>query len=227
MESVKLGAYWGDRAEGIESSARRLHGFLAAIAGIDALLASWVSRRQSGLRLGVGATVGQVEVVLAGGVNRKDVTGEAMPELGFSFGLWNEEKAEGEAAALTGVCGLAAGTSRLANAVSLSIPSALMKDGGGDVSERLIREAVRWWDPEWAWVGTNSLREVQSVSRPLLGLCTYLSETAFGDVAERLGEDFSAARIGGGCLVVLPSERVGALVERFQQAVRSVRWIGE
>jgi hypothetical protein len=150
------------------------------MAEVDDLLRTWVSRRKAPVQeLVGGGTAEEVAQLLVAGVNRKDVGGEAIPQLGFSVGLWNGRKVEGESASLAVTCGLAANNPHLNNSVALSFPRAFTYEGKTELVDAVFDSAVRTFEPDWAWVGAHGLRDVQVGQPPVFGVLTFLSDRRF------------------------------------------------
>jgi hypothetical protein len=112
-------------------------------------------------------------------VNRKDFGGEIIPELGFSAGLWNGRKAGGQTASLAVTCGLAANNPHLMNSAALGFPSTLTYERNGALLDAVFENAIRAFEPDWAWVGMHELRELQIGQIPVFGIITFLSQHQF------------------------------------------------
>lgn len=212
MDSLYIGAYWGDRVEDLNDCAARLRGYVLAVGEASDLLKVWVSRRKSPVReLSAQSSQDDVSALLAAGVNRKDFGGEAIPELGFSAGLWNGRTRDDEAASLTATCGLAAGNPNLRNSSVLSFPIDLKYGDNANMIRSVFEAAVRWWEPDWAWVGSNELRDDQGNQAPLIGPLSFFSRAHFS-------LDGQAAHVAG---VHVEQLQLGVLVEVDPQSIKS------
>ena len=84
-----LGAYWPERKESREQVAQRLERFLSSIAANSGHLSEWFMKGRSSR---AARTPLKLEAASLGAmlkVNRRDVGGDVIPELGFSLGVWN------------------------------------------------------------------------------------------------------------------------------------------
>lgn len=84
-----VGTYWSERRESRDESAARLVRFLVAIAGQSSSLSTWFTkaRTKATARTPLACNVSSISSHLK--VNRRDLGGDVMSELGFSLGIWN------------------------------------------------------------------------------------------------------------------------------------------
>jgi hypothetical protein len=84
-----VGAYWQQRKESREEVAGRVTRFLSDLGARNALFSKWFSKGRS--KAAAGTPIVMDASGLAGNlkVNRRDVGGDVMPELGFTLGIWN------------------------------------------------------------------------------------------------------------------------------------------
>jgi hypothetical protein len=91
MNDMFVGTYWSARQESREQAARRVAGFLRAISSTaDGVLSEWFHTERThraASQVRIDSTPEGVEPYLR--VNRRDLDREVMPELGFSFDVWN------------------------------------------------------------------------------------------------------------------------------------------
>ncbi len=94
MEPFYLGAYWGSRKESSLRCGQRMAGCIARLSKIDEALGSWFRRgvSKAAAKTPVELDAESLGKLLAQGVNRRDVGGDAIEELGFSIGLWNRAR---------------------------------------------------------------------------------------------------------------------------------------
>lgn len=137
---VIVAFYWGPRSMSLDESVRNLLQVFSALrsAGFETF------RRKGGSRKNAEAshfepTPESVSVLLARGVNRRDIGREIIVELGFSFGLWSGGK-EDEAYQLTGLFG--ASTDTFPNNLLLELPA------GGPYAFASAEQRVRALFPE-------------------------------------------------------------------------------
>lgn len=91
MDAFYLGAYWGSRPESSRRCGERLATCLARLGEIDEALAAWfrLGASKAAARTPIELDAASLDQLLVQGVNRRDLDGEIIEELGFSFGLWN------------------------------------------------------------------------------------------------------------------------------------------
>jgi len=161
------GAYWSQRPETREQAAQRIAAFLKMLAECSCELSSWYlkGRTRAGalkqaLRLDGEAIAEKLRV------NRKDVSREVMPELGFSLGVWN-----GSDVSLAMTIG--ATSMYVPNSVVLSAESG---SGilGDDVWRQVLHGLIRAFDPEHAVVASTEQLARSGSGRPWeVGWLTY------------------------------------------------------
>jgi hypothetical protein len=120
--------------------------FLSALATLDPRLTGW--RLKGGSRR---SAISQPSLSLAASslaellrIQKTDVGGEAMPQLGYSFSAWNGRR-DDDAASVSCTAGLHAGNPHLRNSVALTVPDDLVQ---GPVLERLDAALRESWDPD-------------------------------------------------------------------------------
>jgi hypothetical protein len=187
-ESLYVAAYWPARAESIEACAARVGRCLRGLSSLDVLLASWFlkgkRRSAANVPFDIDIDVSSVFDALLRGRNRRDTDRSVIDDLGFRLGVWNGD--DDDPVGLAIKCGMSNATPGLSNAVVLDLP--LRSPRGANLYSRAVVAAaieilVEAWDPDWATVTSNSLREAQAVTggRPVVGCLTYLS-AGRGDV---------------------------------------------
>ena len=181
-EQFYLAAYWGPRAEGVEACAERLLQCVEDLRSLSDVMSSWFRKGASrSAKLAIAWEPSAVVGLLRAGQNRKDSGGEVMDELGYRVGLWNGNVSAPVSMSVT--CGANPRTPGVMNAFVLQLPE--LELGGPDVAGlygggRLrsgLRSVVECWDPDWAVVTSNSLRNAQGPlpRAPHVGWLTYLS----------------------------------------------------
>jgi hypothetical protein len=95
---------------------------LARLDEIDQVLGSWFRKTNSkaAARTPVALDVESLDRLLAQGVNRLDVGGEVIEELGFSFGLWNRARPP---VGLSGLVGAYPSFQGVVNRIVFNFPS--------------------------------------------------------------------------------------------------------
>lgn len=133
------GVYWSARQETRSALAGRLARYLGALAGCDRALSQWFHKGRSRRAASTPVSVQPATLAELLRVNRRDATGEEMPEVGLSLGIWN-----GKNASLTGTLG--AYYPRIQNAVVLALedPQAL----GRAVWQQVLAAAIMAFDPD-------------------------------------------------------------------------------
>lgn len=221
MNFLYLGAYWSDRAEQLDDCAERLHAFLVAVGRIDSIFDSWVSKRKGPVKeVSARSALDEVRALLGAGLNRRDFGGEVISELGYRADLWNGRTSDLEAVSITATCGLAAGNPNLSNAIVLRFPADLDYYSSSGVVRAAFDAAVQSWTPDWAWIGTNALRNSQGPQRPLVGLLTFVSDGQFLVDEEALpAEGIAVQRADGGTIFSISAADVPGLANRVARAI--------
>jgi len=142
-----VGAYWSARKESRAEAAKRLVRFLSAIASENECLARWFlkGRSKASARTPLDLDADAVSSLLK--VNRRDVDGDVMSELGFSLGIWN-----GETASVAATVG--AHNPHIRNSVVLSFMDTPV-GFNENVWKEILAAAVRELDPDQAVVTSN------------------------------------------------------------------------
>jgi immunity protein 52 of polymorphic toxin system len=162
-----VGAYWGQRKESRQACASRISAFLQALAAQDAALSRWyrqLASRKEPLRELPHDVDGLLPRL---GVNRADIGGEVMVELGFDFSAWNGWKADMQAS-LSVYCG--AFSPFVGNSAVVSFdPEASPTP---DLLQGILRAAVTAFDPDDGVVVSHATLSAQAspsiLERPAL-----------------------------------------------------------
>ncbi len=183
MENFVLGAYWWDRKESVEQCARRVVCCLRDIGQCDPALSRWFRggcSRKEALERQVQITHETVRELLLRGRNRPDIGGEVMEELGFSMRLWNGGE-DCQDVGFSVTCGGYAANPNIWNSCVVELPSE------GPPFERilkvgpllcLMRAIVTAFDPDWATVMPDSLRQIAQFgsNKPAVGWLFYAAD---------------------------------------------------
>jgi hypothetical protein len=151
--SYTVGAYWGPRKESRLACASRISVFLHALAAQDAALSRWyklLASRKEPLREFPHDVDGLLPRL---GVNRADIGGAVMVELGFDFFAWNGWKADLPASLSVG-CGAFSpfvGNNAVVSFDSDASPTL-------DLLQGILRVAVTAFDPEDGVVVSDATR---------------------------------------------------------------------
>jgi hypothetical protein len=176
-DSFYAGAYWAARQESIEESTERLFAFMSDLEQIHPIFSTWFEKgrsRKNALRVPLEMTRPALRERLLSGRSRTDFAPrQVIEELGFSFSPWNGQKAE---VGLHVHCG--AYGKWVSNAAVIRLPSAEDIDNtlDTDFPVRLVKALVENWDPAWATLTSDGLREflgtpVKAIS---VGFATYV-----------------------------------------------------
>lgn len=207
-ESAYVGAYWGSRRESVESCAGRLSRCMAGLAEADPALARWyrTARSRTAARTPVPADAAGLADLLARGRNRRDDTGEAIEELGFSVGMWNRSRPE---VGLRASVGKTSGV----NAVVLRLPAPA--EGPqlyrGRTARAVMGAVAETWQPRWATWTTDPWREAQAADLPrgpVVGWLTYLGGVDASDIPVEV----AAERLADGVLVASAPDHADVIV---------------
>ncbi len=208
-ERYYVGGYWPARPEAAQLCAQRLAGYLADLASVDPLLASWYelggSRKQA-LTRRIDPSFESLCERLSPTRHRRNQNSDTPADaLGYAFSAWNGAEAE---AGLSVCCG---GYSRhVSNSVLINLPD---PDGPGrsiyrrDTLAALLRATVARWEPAQATVTTGALRTAQALKggQAVAGWATYLADSAQVH-PERLPANATAQPLGTGTVILLDSE---------------------
>jgi len=178
-ETYYLGAYWGARPEDAEACAQRLAHMVRLLKPEDPLFARWFKNAKSlkeTLKRPLDAELAGLRKYIQSKM-MKDDRRQPMPDLGFSFGLWNGESG-GDDVWLSINCG--GYVERLSNTCVMRAPHK------GPVSERVLtskfqtavlRSLATAWEPDWGVAMSHDHREIIEKKCPdvLVGWVTYLS----------------------------------------------------
>jgi hypothetical protein len=138
-----VGTYWGQRKESRQICASRISVFLQALAAQDAALSRWyrlLASRKKPLREWPRDVDGLLPLLE---VNRRDIGGEVMVELGFYFSAWNGWNADLPASLSVG-CGAfspVVGNCALVSFDPEASPTL-------DLLQGILRAAMTAFDPE-------------------------------------------------------------------------------
>ena len=141
--SYTVGTYWGQRKESRQACASRISVFLQALAAQDVALSRWyrlLASRKGPLREFPSDVDGLLPLL---GVNRRDIGGEAMVELGFDFSAWNGWNADPSASLSVG-CGAFSPVVVNCGLVSFDAEASPTLD----LLQGILRAAVTAFDPE-------------------------------------------------------------------------------
>ena len=155
-----VGAYWGQRKESRQACASRIAAFLQALAAQDAALSRWyrlLASRKEPLRE-LPHDVDRLLPLL--GVNRADIGGAVMAELGFDFSAWNGWKTDIPASLSVG-CG--AFSPVVINCAVVSFDSEASPTL--DLLQGILKAAVTAFDPEDGVVVSDATRSADPALR--------------------------------------------------------------
>ncbi|BBZ06858.1 hypothetical protein MDOR_10270 [Mycolicibacterium doricum] len=164
MSKSYVGGYWGPRPEGIESCARRLSGFLKALADIDALLTEWrnkgKTKRQAESASVVTTNYDDLVERLLAGVNRRDDNQQVIGELGSTVSWWNAAPSR---AAATLSIGCGAEAPNISNWVVLNLPDSREHKTLYEpaTAKQLVKTIIKHFEPDWAVFTNNGLVDRQ------------------------------------------------------------------
>ncbi len=172
-----LGGYWNDRYDTLDDCVRRLDRFLSELRQFPAF-DRWYSLGSSraAASQAIGTDADSLRGLLLKGVNRRDLDGRALPELGYQFGAWSHGPVD---LSLIVQCGGSPRTpAGITNSVVISIPDLETENSPGvpwDALEDAMRTVIQCWDPEWATCTTQAVARSQlALEPPVFGWLTYL-----------------------------------------------------
>jgi len=162
--SLFVGAYWKERKESRHECAVRMTAFLEALARENIGLLQWYKtvRSRKAPLVAISKDVAGLESLLK--LNRRDIDGEVILDLGFSFSAWAgpEDKM---GVSLSATCG--AYNPLITNAVVLSFSSfeEPLPQSSLEFLQEILRAMVSAFDPEDAVL--NSPENLSKYSLPV------------------------------------------------------------
>jgi hypothetical protein len=161
-----LGCYWAARKETREEVALRMARFIVSLKLRSERFSDWYSK--GGSRATAHKKLDTTAVGLANELrtNRRDIGGEVILELGFSFGAWN-----GKAASITATIG--SYSPLVGNAVVLNV-----SDSPAELSIEtwceMLEDAITIFEPQHGVVTSTELLARKHAERPWdIGFLTY------------------------------------------------------
>lgn len=176
LETYLAAAYWGPRMEPVEACASRAATFLTDLSQVSDYLRGWRplgrSRSEAIRATPIDLSANALTELFTRGMNRRDVGGDVIEELGFRISVWNG-KGDGEVSFLTMKCGLYSTVAGLSNAIVLKLPTRFDVNSA-EQTGKLAVALSRAWDPDWAIVASQSKVSQQSGTGPFLDRALYL-----------------------------------------------------
>lgn len=147
-----IGAYWRARPESREACAHRLVAYFSDLSQADTALGHWFKRARSKAAATKPFPVDAAGLLANLKTNNRDVDGEPIQELGFSFGAWTGS--QGDLTASIG--GTLGGYSPyVGNSVVLAFESTLVSREA--MLRSLLEAAVAAFEPDDAVVATSDV----------------------------------------------------------------------
>lgn len=143
-----VGVYWSERRESREAVAVRVARFLALVAQCEAIFARWFLKARTKSAGGIPVIPDANEVATKLKVNRRDVGGDVISELGFSLGLWNGRTAS--LSATVGAC-----SPHVRNSVVLAFDERAQIDK--QVLRKVLCAAIEAFEPDHGVVTSSKL----------------------------------------------------------------------
>ena len=225
-EMYSIRAYWGPRKESIESCTVRAVDFFQRVVDHGAFKSSWFKKGQSrrkALEQGINVlNREEIAELLNKGVNRRDLTKEAIKELGFHINLWNGEKGR-DVAALSLVCGNYSRAEGMGNNfILLELPEDL---GGLSSSEQMLRLftiVIEVWRPERACVCSDDAADERNfdTGRHFVDWMVYVSGASLNP--KYFPQAFGVLPAHSGTIIVVEPEAPNSSSTAHQQKVREI-----
>ncbi|MGY6122045.1 Imm52 family immunity protein (plasmid) [Paraburkholderia strydomiana] len=177
METYFAAAYWGPRRETVENCAVRAVTFLTALGQISEFFKEWRlqgrSRAEALRKRAIDEqSVDTLVSLFAKGRNKKDIGGGVIDELGYRASMWNGGD-DRTASSLTMGCGMYSTIVGLSNAVVLQLPQQFDVQSEDGLRNVMSAFALAW-EPDWAIVSSQSVRNRQVEQLPFLDRALYL-----------------------------------------------------
>lgn len=148
-----LAVYWGPRKDSAEKCARCILDTYSLLTSASFILSTWYDKSsQKKAAMGSNCTSGlsfeQLVALLEQNVDRGEIDGNPIHELGFSLAQWNKMPCA-DASALRFTCGSFA--PNLNNAVVLNLPESMTEINSESYSlfSEILGGLVKVWKPEW------------------------------------------------------------------------------
>jgi hypothetical protein len=172
-----IGAYWGAREESQRECAVRVAAFFEALAKEGIGLSRWYKKAKSRRTPLVALPRGAAEIEPLLRANRRDIGGDVIAELGFSFSAWTGLEAK-TVASLSCTCG--AYSPMIGNTVVVSFESS--SSPTLEFLQEILRAAVSAFDPEDAILNSSERLSKHEISVPVWevpAICCYKSGSGF------------------------------------------------
>lgn len=212
-ESYYVGGYWGNQPEQPSESAVRTASLLAALASRDEVFKQWYPKGKSRSKARESPIGGSDDLrrMFEAGVNRRDLDGRAIEELGRRVALWNGRSDAGSSLSVR--CGGSASTTKvwIPNSCVLTIPDdAPASDRLANVNALLavLGDVVSAFDPKWALVDSSSSLHSAPPGTPVVGWITYLRD--LDPESFTVPDGASVVRLEPGTVVVVTNQRFQA-----------------
>lgn len=150
VNSTDIGVYWKARRENTAQCAERLIRHFSSLASISDNLMHWYCMNERAQKIGDPFNVrslASLESLLLDGVNRKDIGGEIMPDLGFRVGLWNGDCGGWSAGTSIG-CGMYWDTNKTSNVALLTVDFGEVQPLPVEKLVDVLRQLIETWDPD-------------------------------------------------------------------------------
>lgn len=207
--SFYVGAYWLARPESLGACTSRALQCFAGLVGVDRALATWLmkgSNRSDAITDFAANDESAVSAAFARGQNRRDSDGSVLEDLGFALSVWNGDDAMPVSLSIR--CGIRAPNVSNAVVVKVGRPTDhIFNLDSRAAAARLLRVLIEAWDPDWATMTSNAMREAQSIEsgQPVLGWLTYLS--AIRGPVPVLTDPFSVEPVDGKGTIIAIGQR--------------------
>lgn len=162
VDSLSVCSYWGARRETLADCAARVLAFLRDLERCHPKLSTWFglgrSRRQA-LKNPVVVNLETITDLLGKGVNRADLDGSVIEDLGYGLRVWNGQP-DSSSVGLSIHCG--AWSSYVGNSVVVDIGQPETALAGSPLPHALrciLRSAVDAFEPDCGTVMSSELRE--------------------------------------------------------------------
>lgn len=175
-ESFILGAYWQGRAESLENAKEKILKTLIGLKAIDGQFSNWYEggrSRKEALKKEMLLNILNIEKLCLKQVRKGELDAQGFSKMGFSFGLWTGHKEE-EASSVSFSVG--SNSKWLTNSCFIKMPfsgEAQNRLLQTDKSRSIIKLFVDIWNPDYAVLTSDSIRENLDVGNKL-GWMTYI-----------------------------------------------------
>jgi hypothetical protein len=207
LDDYRAGFFWGARKESLEACSQRVLATLEALHELDPVFDHWSEPMGEDARE-IALEAEAIGRALSAGVNRGDVSGEPIPELGYTLLVCSGGRLAGQVSFKV-MCGAYSKWNR--NVCLVRLPRA-STDAGARLLDRgqavrLCEILVNCWDPDHGVVSSHGIDDALEIDEvPGTGWMTYRS-VRLGSIAQ-VDPPGTVVPIGGLGWIIIAMDQV-------------------